>query len=234
LNDGSQDFETISLLTLLKYPLKHLPDVLKAHSVDANPDQSLSQFVVWQTQAQATSLDGDDLLTDGEFDFDSGKYNLVSQGIFLLLGLSNLSEKSIDTLGVLHVLVFLELYTTSYLLMKQRDNKHYSKTEIGRRNLHQEQSTSRDSVDEAQKMSFDEQDMILQTLQILKLLFYSTPGLVKCVLDRTNPALFKEDATEDVIVIFDSNEAKTEESLKEDENSPGNPFSWDRWTTILI
>ncbi|CAB4025944.1 Hypothetical predicted protein [Paramuricea clavata] len=212
LNDASPDFETMSLLTLLKYPLKHLPEVLKAHSVDANADQSLSQFPTWQTRA----ADSSDLATDEELDFDSGKYNLVSQGIFLLLGLSNLTEKNVDTLGVIHVLVFLELYITSYLLTKQRTDGHDSKAEA--RNLCEEGSTHGDSTSEseAQKTSFDEQEMILQTLQILKLLFYSTPDLVKCILDRTSPALFKED--DEVIVVYDSKKAETKEGLEEDEN----------------
>jgi 5-carboxymethyl-2-hydroxymuconate isomerase len=231
LNDGSPDFETMSLLTLLKYPLKHLPEVLKAHSVDANADQSLSQFPIWQTRA----ADSSDLATDEELDFDSGKYNLVSQAIFLLLGLSNLTEKNVDTLGVIHVLVFLELYITSYLLTRQRTDERDSKAEA--RNLCQEGSTHGDSTSEseAQKTSFDEQEMILQTLQILKLLFYSTPDLVKCILDRTSPALFKED--DEVIVVYDSKKAKTKKGLEEDENVQGNLvllFEKDWTTTVSV
>jgi hypothetical protein len=216
---------------LLKYPLKHLPEVLKAHSVDANADQSLSQFPIWQTRA----ADSSDLATDEELDFDSGKYNLVSQAIFLLLGLSNLTEKNVDTLGVIHVLVFLELYITSYLLTRQRTDERDSKAEA--RNLCQEGSTHGDSTSEseAQKTSFDEQEMILQTLQILKLLFYSTPDLVKCILDRTSPALFKED--DEVIVVYDSKKAKTKKGLEEDENVQGNLvllFEKDWTTTVSV
>ena len=207
LNYESHEFETVSLLTLLKFPLKHLPDVLKAHSVDAvSPDLSLSQFPKWQTQVQAAMSDSDE-----ELDFDSGKYNLMSQGIFLLLNFSNLSEQNVDTLGVIHVLVFLELYITSYLLTRQKIDEHDSKTESDPKNLRQESAATREDRTESgmQKVVYDDQDMILQTLQILKLLFYSTPGLVKCVLDRTSPVLFNKDTTDnDVIVISDSDEAK--------------------------
>ena len=205
LNDGS-DFETVSLLTLLKFPLKHLPAVLKKHSVNASQDLSLSQFPNWQTQVQAALSDSDE-----ELDFDSGKYNLVSQGMFLLLNLLNLSEQNVDTLGVMHVLVFLELYITSYLLTRQRIDEHDSKTESDPKNLRQETATAREDATGSgvQKVLYDDQDMILQTLQILKLLFYSTPGLVKCVLDKTSPTLFRKDtANDDVIVISDSDEVK--------------------------
>jgi hypothetical protein len=213
LNDESQDFETMSLLSLLKYPLKYLPDVLKAHSVDVNPDQSLSQFPIWQTQVHATASSATHLSTDEEVDFDSGKYNLVSQGIFLLLGLPSFTEKSVETLGVIHVLVFLELHITSYLLTRQRNDKHDSKDD----------DCSTSAAEEAEKISFDKQDIILQTLQILRLLFYSTPGLVQCVLKRTNPAFLKDDATdEDVIVVYDSNKARNKESLNANENPQGN------------
>ena len=204
LNDGS-DFETVSLLTLLKFPLKHLPAVLKKHSVNASQDLSLSQFPNWQTQVQAALSDSDE-----ELDFDSGKYNLVSQGMFLLLNLLNLSEQNVDTLGVMHVLVFLELYITSYLLTRQRIDEHDSKSESDPKNPRQETATAREDATGSgvQKVLYDDQDMI-QTLQILKLLFYSTPGLVKCVLDKTSPTLFSKDtANDDVIVISDSDEVK--------------------------
>lgn len=213
LNGDTHDVEPISLLTLLKYPLKHLPDVLKSHSVDSNPDQSLSQFPMWQTQV--SSADSGDVSADEELDFDSGKYNLLSQGIFLLLGLSNLTERSVDTLGVIHVLVFLEVYITSYLLTRLRaGDKTNCKVQGYPRNCHQGEPEKVYPIDEseARRIVCDEQDMILQALHILKLLLYSTPGLVKCVLDRTDPSLFKKGSDEDVVVVYDS---KSKGSLEE-------------------
>ena len=207
-NCGILDFETISLLNSLKYPLKHLPAVLKAHSVDANLDQSLSQFTVWQTQMQSASSENDGPSSEGELDFESGKYNLVSQGIFLLLGLSNSLEKNVNTLGVIHVLVFLELYVTSYIYLKRKNSEQGCKAMVDCTWACDEgDSTSGEDILECQsgKASFDEHDMILQTLQILNQLLHYTPGLVECILDRTNPSVFRNH-DKDVIVIYDSDE----------------------------
>lgn len=209
LVDGNQDLESISLLTLLKYPLKPVPEILQAHSVEEKVDQSLSQFPFLQTQLQDASLGDDKTSVDEEIDFDSGKYNLVSQGIFLLLGLPHLDEKNIDTLGVIHVLVFLELYVSSYVMTRQKRTEAGigQKNVQGLRNSAQAGLTAGESTDEsqAQKEFHDEQDMILETLQLLRLLIYSAPGLVKCILDRTNPELFQEHSTdEDLIITFDS------------------------------
>ncbi|XP_028398505.1 uncharacterized protein LOC114522084 [Dendronephthya gigantea] len=221
--EGNQDLESISLLTLLKYPLKHIPEILHAHSVGKKVDQSLSQFPILQTQLQGALLGSTDKTsTDEEIDFDSGKYNLVSQGIFLLLGLPHLEEKNIDTLGVIHVLVFLELYISSYVMTWQKRIKagiDQNCEQTCLRNSPQAGLIAGESTNdsEAQKALHDEQDMILETLQLLRLLFYSAPGLLKCILDRTNPRLFQEHSTdEDLVITFDSKRnVDVKENLKE-------------------
>ena len=218
IGDGDEDVsDTISLLNILKYPLKHLPEVLKAHSVSDCAAEA-SEFPLWQSQTLHARPVGENCTDADVMDLDSGKYGLIAQGMFILLGLQDRAspegnndpyEQVSPSLGVSHILVFLELYISSYLLTREImaggdvDQGDVGSSPGQSRNEHLKNDA------EWQKSFIDNHEMIVLVLQVLKLLLYSVPNLVKLVLERTDASVFT--ISDDVIVIDDDSGDKPEE-----------------------
>ena len=217
--DSDQDMtDSISLLNLLKYPLKNLPEVLKAHLVNIGTDEP-SPFHLWQSQKLHISPVDQNSGDIEVLDLDSGKFGLVIQGIFILLGTNErtlssgtyISQKEVSpSLGVTHILVFLELYISSYLFTRQ----NAANDSIDDNNLGQSCRESQKNDNEWEKAFIDDQEMILQSLQILKLLIYSCPSLVGLILERTNPSMFSCDDDQEVIIIEDLDEKPEEVKVR--------------------
>ena len=219
IGDGDEDVsDTISLLNILKYPLKHLPEVLKAHSVN-NCAAEASEFPLWQSQTLHTRPVGENCTDADVMDLDSGKYGLVTQGMFILLGLQERAspegsndpyEQVSPSLGVSHILVFLELYISSYLLTREiMASGDVDQSDVGSLSPGQSRNAHLKNDAEWQKSFIDNHEMIVLVLQVLKLLLYSVPNLVKLVLERTDASVFT--INDDVIVIDDDSGDKPEE-----------------------
>ncbi|XP_046849478.1 uncharacterized protein LOC124442997 isoform X2 [Xenia sp. Carnegie-2017] len=192
-NCYNNGFEVFSLLTLLKHPMKYLDEVLDSHCVDVTTE--LSQFSMRQTQTSKSQE------RDKELYYESGKFDLVSHGLSLLLVLNNNPDSNI---GFINILVVLELYLTSFIYSRQRSadsHKHHKKFD--------KSSTSKQNFTDT--TCHDDEEMLVLTLKVLKVLFHSVSSVVHWVLDRTKPELFKQD---DLIITYDSKEVTKEDPVQ--------------------